>query len=71
MEETSTEKVNWDTLGRDIKPIEAKMEEGDFLRYDELEGSTRYDKLKLLPLVHCDTIRITERLKKWGDEELS
>jgi len=46
-------------------------EKGDFHWYDQLEGNTPYEKLKLLRQGSYSTMRITEKFKRWWDEELS
>lgn len=42
-----------------------------FSWFKGLEGSTPYEKLKDLRKGFLDTMRITERSKKWWDTELS
>jgi len=44
---------------------------GDFHLYDQLEGNTPYEKLKLLRQAYSSTMRITKISKRWWDEELS
>jgi len=50
---------------------EEDEEKGDFHWYDQLEGNTPYEKLKLLRQACSSTMSITEKSKRWWDEELS
>jgi len=51
--------------------VEEDEEKRDFCWYNQLEGNTPYEKLKLLRQACCSTIRITEKSKRWWDEEMS
>ena len=59
------EKIDWDILGGELEMAEEDEEKGDFHWYDQLEGNTTYEKLKLLRQACCSTMRITEKSKKW------
>jgi len=71
LEEVVREKIDWHILGGELNMAEEDEEKGDFHWYDELEGDTPYKKLKLLRQACCSTMRITEKSKKWWDEELT
>jgi len=71
LEEVVREKIDWDILGGELEMAEEDEEKGDFHWYDELEGNSPYKKLKLLRQPCCSTMRITEKSKRWWDEELS
>jgi len=70
-EEVLQEKIDWDILGGELHMAEEDEEKGDFHWYDQLEGNTPYEKLKLLRQACSSTMRITEKSKRWWDEELS
>jgi len=65
------EKIDWDILSGELNRMEEDEEKGDFHWYNELEGDTPYEKLKLLRQACCSTIRNTEKSKRWWDEELT
>jgi len=71
LEEVVREKIDWDILSGELNIVEEDEEKGDFHWYNELEGDTPYKKLKLLRQACCSTMRITEKSKRWWDEELS
>jgi len=71
LEEVLREKIDWAILGVKLEMTEEDEKNGDFSWYDELEGETPYEKIKLLRQACCTTMRITERSKKWWDKELS
>jgi len=48
MEEVVTEKIDWDILGVELEMEEEEKKKADFHCYEELEGNTPYEKLKLL-----------------------
>jgi len=48
LEEVLREKIYWDILGGELHMAEEDEEKGDFHRYNQLEGNTQYEKLKLL-----------------------
>jgi len=70
LEKVVREKIDWDILGVELEMAEEEEKKGDFHWYEELEGNTPYEKLKLLRLACCSTMRITEKSKRWWDEEL-
>ena len=41
------EKIDWDILRGELHIVEEDEEKEDFHWYDELEGNTSYEKLKL------------------------
>ena len=47
-EEVVREKINWDILGGELNMVEEDEKKVDFHWYDQLEGETPYEKLKLL-----------------------
>ena len=65
------EKIDWDILGVELEMAEEDEEKEDFHWYDQLEGDTTYKKLKLLRRACCSTMWITEKSKRWWDEEIS
>jgi len=71
LEEVVREKIDWDILRGELNMMEEDKEKGDFHWYDQLEGNTLYEKLKLLRQACCSTMRITEKSKRWWDEDLS
>jgi len=71
LEEVLREKIDWDILGGELHMAEEDEEKGDFHWYDQLKGNTPYEKLKLLRQACSSTMRITEKSKRWWDEELS
>jgi len=71
LEKVIREKIDWDILGVELEMAEEEEKKGDFHWYEELEGSTLYEKLKLLRQACCSTIRITKKSKRWWDEKLS
>jgi len=71
LEEVIRERIDWDILGVELEMAEEDEKKGDFHWYEELEGNTPYEKLRLLRQACCSTMRITEKSKRWWDEELS
>jgi len=70
LEEVVRENIGWDIVGGELELAEKDEEKGDFHWYDKLEGNILYEKLKLLRLAFCSSKRITEKSKRWCDEEL-
>jgi len=71
LEEVVKEKIDWDTLRGELEMAEEDRKKGDFHWYDKLEGNILYEKLKLFRQACCSTIQITEKSKRWWDQELS
>ena len=64
-------RIDWDKLAVEVAGAEEDYEKGDDGWYQRLEGATVYEKLKSLRDKHLKVMVITERSKRWWDEELT
>ena len=64
-------RIDWDKLAVEVAGAEENHKKGDDRWYQRLAGITAYEKLKSLRDRHLKAMVITERSKRWWDEELT